>query len=261
MTDENSVAAVFDRFAPFYDQDYRDYNEDVEAIYALASESGGPLLELGCGTGRLLLPLAEAGFHMTGIDISPGLLAIARQKLAAAGVTNRVDLVQTDLRSYELAQTQFGFAFCTSNTLMHLTTGEEQLAVLQNVWRHLRADGRLLIDLFNPDVPRLLAVNGLMELADRWHDDMSGADVIKWSVRTVDLAEQIQETLFIYEELLPDGRTQRTSCPFTLRFLWRSEAELMLRLAGFVVDEVWGDFEGSPYDSISDHLILLAHKP
>ncbi|MCB0022307.1 MAG: hypothetical protein KDD91_04670, partial [Caldilinea sp.] len=56
-------------------------------------------------------------------------------------------------------------------------------------------------------------------------------------------------------------RSQRTNCPFTLRFLWRSEAELMLRLAGFVVEDVWGDFDGSPYSSESEHLILLAQKP
>ncbi|MCB0051237.1 MAG: hypothetical protein KDE24_17015, partial [Caldilinea sp.] len=117
------------------------------------------------------------------------------------------------------------------------------------------------VDLFNPDIPRLLAINGLMELADQWLDDTTGAEVQKWSVRTVDLAEQVQDTLFIYEETFADGRSQRTNCPFTLRFLWRSEAELMLRLAGFVVEDVWGDFDGSPYSSESEHLILLAQKP
>ena len=90
---------------------------------------------------------------------------------------------------------------------------------------------------------------------------VAGAQVIKWSVRTVDWAEQIQETLFIYEEILPDGTTHRTACPFTIRFLWRGEAELLLQSAGFTVEEVWGDFDGTPYHATSDHLILLANKP
>ena len=143
---------------------------------------------------------------------------------------------------------------------MHLTSQADQLAALQNAQRHLANDGLLLIDLFNPDVARLSAVQGLQELADHWTDETTGAQVLKWCVRTVDWAEQLQETLFIYEELLPDGRSQRTLCPFTLRFLWRGEAELLLGQAGFVLETVWGDFSGEPYSSVSEHLILLARK-
>jgi hypothetical protein len=116
-----------------------------------------------------------------------------------------------------------------------------------------------MLDLFHPDVARLVEVHGVMELADQWLRD-DGTEVMKWSVRTLDLAEQLQETLFIYEEIGLDGSVRRTRCPFTLRFLWRNEAELMLRLAGLQVEAVWGDFEGTPYDNQSEHLILLATK-
>lgn len=251
---------IFDRFARFYDDDYRDYQDDIEAIAMLAAECGDPLLELGCGTGRVLIPLAAAGHTITGVDISRGLMDGAAHKLTQHKLVDRATLVQDDLRSFDLARKDFAFAFCTSNTLMHFVTADEQLAVLRNAWRHLRPGGSLFVDLFNPDIPRLLAINGIMELADQWLDDTTGAEVQKWSVRTVDLAEQVQDTLFIYEETFADGRSRRTNCPFTLRFLWRSEAELMLRLAGFVVEDVWGDFDGSPYSSESEHLILLAHK-
>jgi SAM-dependent methyltransferase len=254
-------ATGFDRFARFYDADYRAYRADLSALADLAAEQGDPLLELGCGTGRVLVPLAAAGHSITGVDISPALLGVARRKLQGAQYAAQVTLHQADLRTFDLPSKAFAFAFCTSNTLMHLTTPEDQVQVLRNAYRHLRSDGLLLIDLFNPDLPRLLAVNGLMELADQWTDPLTGAQVIKWSVRTVDVAEQIQETLFLYEETLPDGQVRRTSCPFTLRFLWRSEAELMLQLAGFVVEEVWGEFDGSPYSSTSEHLILIARQP
>ncbi len=143
---------------------------------------------------------------------------------------------------------------------MHLATAEEQIAVLRNAYRHLKKGGLLFLDLFNPDVTRLNEVSGMMELADQWVDEQSGAQMIKWSVRTVDWAEQLQETLFIYEEQLPDGRCQRTSCPFPIRFLWCNEGKLMLEKAGFTVEEIWGDFDGSDYYSGSDHLIFLARK-
>ena len=261
----SSNAALFDRFARFYDADYRHYQDDIDLILDLAEQADGPILELGCGTGRVLLPLLEAGYTVTGVDISPALLKLADEKTQItrepSGRESRITLHQADLRTFDLPTKDFAFAFCTSNTLMHLTTQTDQLAVLRNAHRHLRPGGLLLIDLFSPDVARLHAVNGMMELADQWDDPATGTQVIKWSVRTVDWAEQIQETLFIYEEILPDGATRRTACPFTIRFLWRGEAELLLQSAGFTVEEVWGDFDGTPYNATSDHLILLASKP
>ncbi|MEZ4676477.1 MAG: methyltransferase domain-containing protein [Caldilineaceae bacterium] len=252
---------TFDRFAHFYDDDYRHYTDDLEAILDLAGECGDPILELGCGTGRVLVPLAEQGYTITGVDISPALLDLAHSKTQNIPHAARISLVEADLRTFDLPHKDFTFAFCTSNTLMHLNTQEDQLAVLQNAHRHLRPNGLLLIDLFNPDLPRLLAINGVQELADHWEDATTGAHVLKWSVRTIDWAEQIQETLFIYEEELPDGSVKRTFCPFTLRFLWQSEAVLLLEKAGFHVESVWGDFDGIPYEMSSEHLILLASKP
>jgi SAM-dependent methyltransferase len=207
-----------------------------------------------------LLPLTVTGLPLTGVDISPALLERARAKLATVAHGDVVTLVQADLAALALDQRDFAFAFCTSNTLMHLADAEAQLAVLERTAAHLRPGGLLMLDLFQPDVARLLEVQGLTELADQWTRD-DGTEVIKWSVRSVDFAEQLQETLFIYEEIAADGGARRTHCPFSLRFLWRNEAELMLRLAGFEVEAVWGDFEGTPYDSQSEHLVLLATKP
>jgi SAM-dependent methyltransferase len=254
-------STLFDRFARFYDADYRHYQDDLDLILDLAEQTGDPILELGCGTGRVLVPLLEANHTVTGVDISPALLDLARAKTRITHHVTRITLQQADLRTFDLPEKSFAFAFCTSNTLMHLNTQADQRGVLRNAYRHLQPGGFLLIDLFNPDVARLHAVNGVMELADQWADPTTGAQVIKWSVRTIDWAEQQQETLFIYEEILPDGAVRRTACPFTIRFLWRGEAELLLQSAGFTVTEVWGDFEGAPYNTSSDHLILLARKP
>ncbi len=252
--------SVFDRFARFYDDDYRDYDEDLGLLLELAEEAHGPVVELGCGTGRVLLPLTDAGHAVTGIDISPGLLGIARSKLTAAGLAGKANLVLGDLRAPELPSGAFALAICTSNTLMHVAAPDQQLQALTHAHRLLKAGGVLFVGLFNPDIPRLLEVNGLVELADQWHDAATGAEVLKWSVRSVDLAAQLQETTFIYEEQLPRGDVRKTVCPFTLRYLWRNEGELMLRAAGFKEIEVWGDYAAQPHDGLSENLLFLARK-
>jgi SAM-dependent methyltransferase len=250
----------FDAFAPFYDADYRDYDDDLQMIVDLAQSAGERALELGCGTGRVLVPLAAVGHLVTGVDRSAALLAQAEQKVKQARLSSHVQLVRDDLRTFHIEQRNFDFAYCVSNTLMHLTTQDDQLAVLANTARHLRPDGLLLLDLFNPDIVRLTEVAGLQELADQWIDEESGAQVFKWSVRRVDVAHQHQETIFIYEEILPDGRTQKRAIPFTLRFLWPSEAQLLLQMAGFAIEAVYGDFDGNPYDDSSERLIFLARR-
>ena len=154
-------SAPFDAFARYYDADYRNYDADVDLILTLADESAGPILELGCGTGRLLLPLAAQGHAVTGIDLSPALLEIARSKLQGSELAAQVELVQADMRSAALPRQDYAFAFCTSNTLMHLTTQADQMAALVNTQRHLRPGGRLLVELFNPDIPHLIAISGV----------------------------------------------------------------------------------------------------
>lgn len=253
-------AERFDRFARFYDGDYRNYDDDIDLILSLAEECGGPILELGCGTARVMCELLALDLAVTGVDISPELLAVARRKLERQYRHSTYSLVQADLTDFDLKRESFGLAVCTSNTLMHLNTPEQQMALLRNAHRHLAGGGRLFIDLFNPDVARLIAVQNVMELADEWTDEERGVHVVKWSVRTVDFAEQLQDTLFLYEESGSDGLVRRTYCPFTLRFLWRNEAELMLQICGFDVEAVWGDFDGEPFHAGSEHLILLARK-
>ena len=214
-----SLGEQFDRFARYYDGDYRNYDVDLDLILDLADGSDSPVLELGCGTGRVMRALLEAGRKVTGVDVSSQMLEVARRKLEVFPADGRYDLVQDDLATFVLQDDGFGLAVCTSNTLMHLTAPAQQMALLRNAHRHLADGGRLLIDLFNPDVARLVAVNNVMELADEWVDDELGVHIVKWSVRTVDFAEQLQDTLFVYEEsdagetvAQSAGRTVRSRC-------------------------------------------------
>ncbi len=250
----------FDAFARFYDGDYRNYTADIPLVLKTAQAAGGAALELGCGAGRVLIPLADAGCYVIGVDGSGALLEIARQKAAMRRCASRITLIQADMTTFQLAQTNVDLVFAVSNTLMHLTTQADQLKALACAHRHLRVGGLLLIDLFSPDIAYLESVAGIQELADQWEDEQNGAQVLKWTTRYLDVAQQLQETIFIYEEIFPDGRTAQTRLSFPLRFWWPDEGTLLLEKAGFVVDELFGDFDGSPYSSASERLIFIARK-
>jgi len=246
------------RIAHFFDADYADYLDDLPAITAYAQRTGGPLLELGCGTGRLLIPLAQAGYTVSGVDISPEMLRIAQAKAQAAGVADQVSLIQGDYADAPLPGT-YQFAFVVMNTFMHLLTQADQLRALRHWRAHLAPDGLLLIDIFHPDVAQLASLGGRIELEKSWVDPETGNIVLKQLSRTVDLAEQTLHVNLIYDEVTTDGRVHRTLAPFDMRYLWRFEAELLLNKAGFTLEAIYGDWDLTPFDNSSDRMILVAN--
>ncbi len=249
--------ADYDRIAHYYDAEYAEFAEDLPMLRHFAREAPGPLLELGCGNGRVAVPLAQAGFQVTGVDISTAMLDIARRRSAAAHLGDHLTLVQADMRSIELGK-QFGLAFIQVNSFMHLETSQDQRQALTCWRRHLLPDARLILDLFNPDLVTLIEADGRLMVDNQWRDPASGAVIIKQLVRKIDLAEQVQETIFVYDEVFPDGQTRRLLAPFRLRFLWRSEAELMLELCGFELENVYGSYFLENYSADSPRMILMA---
>jgi len=252
-------AAAARAAARYFDADTSAFLDDLPVIQAYARSTRGPLLELGCGTGRLLVPLARAGYALTGVDLSPDMLGLAQAKATAAGVSERVTLLQGDFGRIALPET-YRFAFIVMNTFLHLLSRAEQLQALRHWHAHLAPGGLLLIDVFAPDVSELAGLQGQVEFDKSWVDPASGATVMKQFIRTVDQAEQIVHAVMIYDEIARDGQLRRTAIPFDLRYVWRFEAELLLEQAGFIVEDVFGDWELAPFNSASERLILVARK-
>jgi SAM-dependent methyltransferase len=250
---------AMDRAARFFDADYADYTDDLPLVAAYAQRTGGPILELGCGTGRLLVPLANAGYEVTGVDLSPEMLHIARAKVGAAGVAQRVTLVQGDYTDATLAGA-CRLALVMMNAFLHLTSQSAQLRALRHWRERLAPGGVLLIDIFNPDVAQLASLDGRIEWDKTWTDPQTGATVMKLLTRTVDLEEQIIHVNLIYDEIATDGRVRRTLVPFDHRYVWRFEAELLLDKAGFALEEVYGDRSLGPFEGDSDTMILVARR-
>ena len=250
-------AASVDFIARFFDAEYRSYADDLPVLEAYADRTGGPLLELGCGTGRALVPLAVAGHQVTGVDSSHAMLELARARGEAAGVSQQVRLIEGDFAACDLGG-PYRFAFTLMNTFLHLPDLPAQIAALKH-WREaLAPKGLLLIDVFNPDMGQLATMDGRLEWEQTWIDGDTGERVMKFLTRVVDPAEQIMSVNHIYEEIAADGMVRRTMATFDLRYVWRFEAELLLDKAGFELEAVYGDWDMSPYAGDGERMILVA---
>lgn len=248
---------AMNRIARFFDLEFADYDDDLPVLEAYAARTGGPILELGCGTGRALIPLAQAGYTVTGVELSPEMLQRARTKAAASGAMKRITLLEGDYAEAALGG-PYRFAFSVMNTFLHLPDQEAQLRALAHWRRHLAPRGLLLIDIPHPDVTTLASLDGRLELMRSWADPESGHETLKFMARTVDLAEQIVHVHHIYDEIDPDGQIHRTIAPYDLRYLWRFEAELLLEKAGYALEAIYGGWDMGPFESASERMIFVA---
>lgn len=234
---------------------------DVDFFVAEARSAGSPVLEIGCGTGRILIPTAQAGIEITGLDLSPDMLAICRQQLAdePTGVQGRVQLVQADMRNFELDQ-RFQLVTLPFRPFQHLVTPEDQMACLGCIRRHLAPNGLLILDLFNPSIPTLAAEAG-EEKEDVPEFQMPDGRRVHRRVRIArrDYFNQVNEVELIYYVNHPDGREERLVHAFAMRYLFRFEAEYLLERCGFQVENLYAGFDRSPYGSTyPGELIFLA---
>jgi len=242
--------------ADFYDNIYAFRTQDVVFYLAMTRELQGPILEVGCGTGRITLPLIETGQEIYGVEVSPSMLRILRHKLA-----ERPELLprihEGDMRSFDLGK-KFLQVFVPFRTFLHLDTIDDQLAALRNFHKHLLSEGRLIIDIFAPSY-RLMSHDQMrISLPARHLADgriITVADNVTYSHREQRLAvERHIDTIF------SDGLLRRSVEHFHLRYIFRYEMELLLRQAGFQLETVYGDFERRPYDYHSGEMIFVA-KP
>jgi SAM-dependent methyltransferase len=245
---------TYDPFARYYDADFSGYSEDVPFFRELARRSGGPILELMCGTGRVLLPLAESGHAITGVDISPAMLAIARQRLDETGLA--AHLIEGDVRDVELPAQTYAMAFVAVNSFMHLETVRDQLATLEIARRALTRRGTLVLDLFNPDPIEISREDNRLVL-DRSYE-MDGRHVQKFVAIDSDAASQTSHVTYLYDETDASGQVARRTMRFVLRWFYRYEIEHLLARASFSLRAVYGSYELDEYTTGSPRLIVVA---
>ncbi|CAN5148010.1 class I SAM-dependent methyltransferase [soil metagenome] len=241
----------------FYDSTYellREGSGDREFYRELARQSGGgPVLELGCGSGRVLLPIARDGIESVGLDASPDMLGRFRQKDALPNLT----LVEGRMESFDLAPRRFALVYSAFRAFQHLTSVEDQLACLVSVRRHLRPGGLFAFDVFSPRLDRI-AVEEEPETEDARFRDASGAEVVRSVAIRRDVARQTQEVLFRFDRRPPGGPAETFFAPTSMRWFFRYELEHLLARAGLTLIELFGRFDRSPFAADSPEMILIA---
>jgi SAM-dependent methyltransferase len=252
--------ASYNIFARFYDLCFGDVDADLFMIEQFAARCGSPILELACGTGRVLVPLARQGYQVTGVDVSPAMLEMARRKVTAENLAHRVTLVEQDMRELNLG-TQFNLAFIAVNSFLHLLSTDDQLAALARIRHHLSPGGLLLLDLFNPDLARLLDMKGHVTLEQSFTDPGTGHHLMRFLTDRVDLGQQQIQSIFIIDEMDGEGQVRRVVFPFEIHYLFRYELELLLREAGFELEAIYGSYELDEYTGDSAKMITVARRP
>lgn len=258
---ENDLQSYLDTLAQYYDLSYTQ-TRDVDFFLDMAKRFGGPVLELGCGTGRLLLPIALAGYKITGLDISSAMLSIAREKLTTLSpqVAKRVTLVPGDFREFQL-EGEFKFIFIAFNTFYHNLTLEDQQNTLHTALRHLDDNGRLCIAVFNPNLEFITsAKQGAMTHDFTVQDADRGLTLSRFSISIFHPYEQLLDVDFIYDVFEAGFKFERQLVRFRLRYLFNNEMALLLQNCGLVIEEKYGDYDKSPLEGNCPQLIMIARK-
>jgi SAM-dependent methyltransferase len=235
---------------------------DVQFYIDEARDSGGSVLEIGCGTGRILLPIARSGHTITGLDASPQMLERCRSKLRSEpdAVRSRVTLHQGDARAFDLGR-QFDLVIAPFRVVQHLTTIEDQLGFLDSVARHLGPGGRLTFDVFNPNFAALVSADGI-EREDTPETALPDGRTFRRAGRVarVRWIDQVSEIELVYYISGPAGATERRVQSFDMRWFLRAELINLLERRGFRVHSIYGDFDRSPLTDKSAEQVVCAER-
>ena len=252
MTDHRDIDGYDrQRVAEMYDLDRRYHALKDIAFYAdEAARSDGPVLELGCGTGRVTLAMAARGVEVVGVDRSEPMLEVLTKKLAEADddAARRVQVLCGDVRALTLDR-RFPLVAMPFRVMQHLVKIDDQMAALESVRRHLTPGGRFVFDVFYPDVG-ILARGGEPEAEDfPWTEIDGGLTIRRTStISKVDLARQVLHSSVFYHVRDGSGKEERFEHAFEHRYFFRWELEHLLSRAGFAIESFYADFDRTPID-------------
>ena len=232
VTYDASTASMFDRAV---------LDPAVDRLAGLARD--GPVLELAIGTGRVALPLRARGVDVHGIELSPHMVAELRRKPGGEDVPVTVG----DMTSTTVAG-EFALVYLVFNTIMNVTTQQDQIAVFRNAAAHLAPGGRFVVEVIVPQLRKLPAGEiGRVFTMEPEHVGIETFD---------DLVGQIA---WSHHWMVVDGRLVHHAAPY--RYVWPSELDLMAELAGLRLEHRWADWEGNPFTSASEHQVAVFRRP
>ena len=249
----------FGDWSDVYDSVYAYVRQDLPFYVGEAVALGGPVLELGCGTGRVAVAVAEAGVDVVGLDSSPEMLEQARRKAASLpDGSGTLSLAHADMRCFELDRL-FPLVIVPFRGFLSLLTVEDQTNTLLNVRRHLAPGGRLVFNVFVPDLDMLVQDGDVPRHLRDVTDPETGVSYVLWHLSDFDNYSQTISTRLIIEQLDDRGAVdRRTYRDFQLRYAHRWEMHHLLTSCGYEILDLYGDFDRTGFDEESTEMIWVA---
>jgi SAM-dependent methyltransferase len=235
-----------------YDLQHVGFTDDIPFYLKQARRLGGDVLELACGTGRITIPLAEAGVSITGLDRERGMLRQARAKAAEKSVS--VDWEQGDCRDLDLGR-KFNLIFLPFNSIAHLHDPESIRSCFEGVREHLSQGGRFIVDIFNPRLDMLLRDASERYPVAEYPDPDGGGTVVITENNVYDPATQVNHIKWYYR--VGRSKAERVA-ELNMRIFFPQELDALLRAGGFEIEAKYGDFDESAFVSSSPKQIVMA---
>ncbi|WP_316186301.1 MULTISPECIES: class I SAM-dependent methyltransferase [unclassified Bradyrhizobium] len=248
-------------FASCYDAFYAYRSAyDVPFFERIVAEHGAPVLELGCGTGRVLVPLARAGAEIVGIDRNAAMIDVARGKIAAERLDPRAQVSRADMRYFSMDR-RFALALFPFRSFQELLTPYDKAACLDNVRDHLIDGGHILLDLYFPSLPTLLSPCGVAAASPNPAALADGRRVRRADlVVERDLVNQTQQCAIVYDVIDGDA-VERYTQLYTTSYLFHPELTHLLARTGFEIVRMFSDYDGAPFaPPYPGEMIALARK-
>src|SRR5262245_50877403 len=254
-----------------YEPEFYDYvtpksfHGDAEWYRRKAMESGGPVLELGAGTGRITIPIAEDGLPIHALDSDEGMRKALQLKvdILPEDVRKRIVLVDGDMRSFRLDQ-KFKLIVAPFRAFLHNLTPEEQKACLQSVYEHLRPGGLFAFNIFHPSLQYMANNAGALAGVWRWTGEYKledGSLLIRSEAGFYDTVRQRVRSLHRYEQYGVDGNLKRAFLQrLELAYLYPADIRRLLEEVGFDNIEIAGGFDGRPFTNDTDELVIEAER-
>lgn len=255
-----------DLLARYYDLDLQDDPGDLDLYLAMAARTGGPVLELAVGSGRLAVPIAAAGYQVTGVDLDAAMLARAgsawetsqRPTRSRRSATGSLELIEGDLVALDLER-RFGLAFIALNSLFQVGPAERQRAAIASLARHLRPGGVAVVDVELPDAAELASWDGRLVLDWIREDPESpGTTVTRLSSARHEAVSASTTLSVMYDATDPTGVVRRVSRTDQLHLVTVSQLEAAAVDAGLAVELLAGDHQVTPLGPISPRVVLIS---
>ena len=265
---DDMTQSHYDPWAEIYDSVYSYIQSDLPLYTHAALESGGPVLELGVGTGRVAVPTVQMGIDVVGVDNSEAMLAVASRKAETLGNdAGKLELVVADMRDFTLLDSdgrerRFPLATIPFRGFLALLTVEDQFSALRRIHEHLQPGGILIFNIFVPDPNMALEQSDVPRHLTDVTDPETGLTRILYQQSQYDTHNQIVSVRMLIEELdRHNVVSRRLYRDYQLRYCHRWEAHHMLQLCGFEVEALYGDLDLSDFDETSTEMVWLARKP